>query len=74
MKALNNLAVMGGESQQRGERRGEGEELAGMELRESRRAHQPSCQPARVIREALNIAAQFITAMDLKEWRPESFS
>ena len=45
LKALKSLAVMGGESQQDGARRGEGESLAGTELRESRRAHHPSHQP-----------------------------
>ena len=67
LKALNNLAVIGGESQQRGERRGDGVELVGMELRESRRAHQPSCHPLKVTLEALNIAAQLMAAMDLNE-------
>ena len=74
LKALKSLAVMGGESQHEGARRGEGEEQAGIELRESRRAHHPSRQPVRVTREALNMAAQLIAAMDLKERRPYCLS
>ena len=74
LKALKSLAAMGGVSQQRGERRGDGVELEGMELRESRRAHQPSCHPLRVTLEALNIAAQLMTAMDRKERRLYSLS
>ena len=74
MKALKSLAVMGGVSQQEGARRGEGEALAGTELRESSRAHHPSRHPRRVTREALNIAAQLIARMDLMDSRPNCLS
>ena len=74
LKAPKSLAAMGMESQQGGERVGEGASEMERESKESRREHQESSHPSSVTQEARNMAEQLIAKMDIMDNTPNPLS